>query len=58
LAEDLDGDLSQLRREIEVLDRKIDNAETAVLDARVNSRSGLYRKLEELNTERDRRKAE
>jgi site-specific DNA recombinase len=51
-------DLSRLRREIEVLDRKIDNAETAVLDAPQNSRGGLYRKLEELNTERDRLKAD
>jgi hypothetical protein len=58
LAEDLDGDLSQLRREIEVLDRKIDNAETAVLDAPQNSRSGMYRGLEEMNAERDRLKAE
>jgi hypothetical protein len=51
-------DLARLRREIEVLDGKIDNAETAVLDAPQNSRAGLYRKLEELNTERDRLKAE
>jgi hypothetical protein len=51
-------DLARLRREIEVLDRKIDNAETAVLDAPTNSRSGLYRKLEELNTAGDRLKAE
>lgn len=51
-------DEARLRREIEVLDRKIDNAETAVLDAPVNSRSGLYHKLETMNTERDRLKAE
>lgn len=51
-------DLARLRREIEVLDRKIDNAETAVLDAPQNSRAGLYRKLEELNTDRERLKAE
>ncbi len=51
-------DLARLRREVEILDHKIDNAETAVLDAPQNSRAGLYRKLEELNTERDRLKAE
>jgi len=51
-------DLARLRREVENLDHKIDNAETAVLDAPQNSRAGLYRKLEELNTERDRLKAE
>ena len=51
-------DAARLRREIEILDRKIDNAEEAVLDAPQNSRAGLYRKLETMNTERDRLKAE
>ncbi len=51
-------DLARLRREVEALDRKIDNNETTVLDAPPNSRAGLYRKLEELNTDRDRLRIE
>ena len=51
-------DLARLRREIETLDRKVDNAEEAVLDAPANSRAGLYRKLEQFNSDRDRLKAE
>ena len=51
-------DLARLRREIEVLDRKIDNAEDTVLEAPPEIRSGLYRKLQEFTAERDRLKTE
>lgn len=51
-------DVSRLRREVKALDLKIDNAETAVLDAPATIRSGLYRKLEELTANRDRLRTE
>ena len=51
-------DLSRLRKEIKSLDRKISNGEDAVLDAPPSLRPGLYRKLEDLTTDRDRLKAE
>jgi len=51
-------ELARLRREVEVLDRKIGNAEDAVLDAPPDLRPRLYRKLATLTTERDRLQAE
>lgn len=51
-------DLARLRKEIEDLDRKIDSGEEAVLEAPVELRSGLYRKLQDLTSRRDRLKAD
>ena len=51
-------DLARLRSEIETLNRKIDNAEDATLEAPSNLRPGLYRKLEESFSSRDRLQAE
>ena len=50
--------ICNVRREIEKLDRKIDNAEDSCLEAPSNLRPGLYRKLGELSAERDRLKSE
>lgn len=50
-------DLARLRHQVAALDRKINNAEDAVLEAPTNLRPGLYRKLENLSSERDRLKA-
>ena len=47
-----------LQREIESLDRKISNGQDVVLDAPPSIRPGLYRKLEDLTTERDRLKGD
>ena len=47
-------DLSRLRKEIDRLNSKIDNAEDAVLDAPPSVRPGIYRKLEDLTEERRR----
>ena len=47
-------DLSRLRKELDMLSAKIDNAEDAVLDAPPSIRPGIYRKLEELIEQRRR----
>lgn len=51
-------DLARLRKQTETLDRKISNAEEAVFEAPASVRTGLYRKLEEFTSERDRLKAD
>ena len=50
-------ELARLRQEVEALDRKINNAEDTVLEAPPNLRPGLYRKLEDLSSERDQLRA-
>lgn len=52
------GELSRLRREIDRLTAKIDQGADRVLDAPADLVPTLYRKLEELKTERDRLQAE
>ena len=51
-------DLKRLKAEIEARNRKIDRAEDTVLDAPDELRPGLYRKLHQLKSERDRLSAE
>ena len=51
-------ELDRLRQKIETLDRKIDGAEDAVLEAPLSLRPGLYRKLESLTSDRDGLRAE
>jgi hypothetical protein len=51
-------DLDRLRREIESLDRKIDRGAERVLEAPDDLLPTIYRKLQELRSDRDRLKAE
>jgi len=51
-------DLERLKSEIGKLDRKIDTAEGAVLEAPSRLRPGLYSKLEDFTDQRDRLKTE
>ena len=51
-------DLARIRKEIDRLSSKIDQAEDTILDAPTKLRPGLYRKLEELIEERKRLVAE
>ena len=45
-------DITGVRKQIDRLSSKIDNAEEAILDAPANLRPGLYRKLEQLTESR------
>ena len=51
-------DIKRIKADIEKMDRKIDNAEDAILDAPQHLRPGLYRKLESLTADRDRLKSD